>query len=51
MRRNFHSYLHSFTSQKYKPHFLNKIQVYRADLKSFSRQLECGFESHPGHQS
>ena len=48
-RRNFHSYLHSFTSLKCKPPFINKILVYREDLKSFFPQGECGFDSHPGH--
>jgi len=28
---------------------VSQIRVHQEDLKSFSRQRECGFESRPGH--
>jgi len=37
-------------SQTINYHCCIYLQILRKDLKSFSRQRECGFKSRPGHQ-
>ena len=41
--------LHSLTLAEYNYPFFNNLLARIRDLKSFSRQRECGFDSHPGH--
>ena len=48
--RHLRNYLYSSTFQKCNPQSINCLRADATDLKSFSRQRECGFDSHPGHQ-